>query len=415
MGEQFDAIVIGAGLAGLCAAWKIQRAGRSVQLLEASDGPGGRVRTDRVDGFLLDRGFQVLLTAYPEVQAQLDLGALRLQRFEPGAIVWREGRGRVVGDPFRRPTTIVPTATAPIGSVTDKLRIAKLRRDVRRVPVPEQFRRPDRSTLDELRARGFSETIIDRFFRPLFGGIQLDTSLTTSARMFHAVFRSLSEGDSAVPSAGMGAITAQLADRLTPGTLRLNSTVSSIDGNRVHLTGGAVLGADTIVIATDGPSAARLSGLPPVASRPVACVYFAAPVAPIRQRYVVLDGANSGPACNVAVMSNVASRYAPDGQHLIAAAVPGAVPSSDGDLEQAVRSQLRSWWGEQVDAWEHLRTYRIAHGQPDQSVPLSPKRRVSLGGGRFVCGDHRDTGSIQGAMFSGRRCGEAVVAHLATR
>jgi phytoene dehydrogenase-like protein len=405
---QLDVVIVGAGLAGLAAASVLQQAGRSVQVVEASDGIGGRVRTDEVDGFLLDRGFQVLLTAYPEAQRQLDYTALDLQRFEPGALVRVNGRFHTVGDPFRRPGTAVPTAVAPIGNLADKLRIAALRRRVRRGEAADLLRGNDTTSLAALRAQGFSETIIDRFFRPLFGGIQLDPTLSSSSRMFDIIFRSLSEGDSAVPRAGMGAIPAQLAAGLEPGTVRLSSAVTAIDGRSVRLANGAVLDARSIVVATEGPSAAALLGLAPVGSKSVACVYFDAPQAPTTTRYVMLDGQGIGPAMNVTVMSNVAPSYAPDGRHLVAAAVPS--PSDSVDLETAVRTQLRSWWGSQVDEWRHLRSYRIAHGQPDQSPPFHPKRRVSLGEGLFVCGDHRDTGSIQGALHSGRRCAEAVLA-----
>jgi phytoene dehydrogenase-like protein len=141
-------------------------------------------------------------------------------------------------------------------------------------------------------------------------------------------------------------------------------------------------------------------------SRRVGCVYFAADRPPTTERLVALNGEGSGPVLNVAVMSNVAPSYAPVGQHLIAAAMPGV---SSEDLHTVARAQLRGWWGAQVDSWRHLRTYDIAHGQPDQTPPFSPKRRVALGEGLFVCGDHRDTGSIQGALFSGRRCAEAVL------
>jgi len=411
-----DTIVVGAGLAGLTAARTLQRAGRDVQVIEASDGIGGRVRTDEVDGFLLDRGFQVLLTAYPEAIRQLDLPALDLRRFAPGAIVWRRGRGHVVADPFRAPRTLASTALAPIGTPFDKARIALLRRHVLHTDPHRLLRGPDTETGAALRARGFSPTIIDRFFRPLFGGIQLDPELRTSSRMFDVIFRMLADGDSAVPSAGMGAIPAQIAADLAPGTVRLRTAVTALDGTTVRFADGPTLRARTVIVATDGPAASRLLGLPAVGSRPVACVWFAAPTAPIRGGYVVLDGDRSGPVANVAVMSNIAPSYAPPGQHLIAAAMPGVGddPSiTDAQLVDQARVQLRGWWGATVDAWRPLRTDRIAHGQPDQSPPMRPKQAVSLGEGRFVCGDHRDTGSIQGALYSGRRCAEAVIAATA--
>lgn len=400
-----DVVIVGAGLAGLVAARTLERNGVSAVVLEASDGVGGRVRSDMVDGFVLDRGFQVLLTGYPEIHRHLDIAALDLRAFEPGALVWREGRGTVVGDPFRRPRTLVSTATASIGSVADKARIALLRAKLLRSDPRDLLRGDDIPTLSALRGLGFSSRMIDRFFRPLVGGIQLDPSLATSRRMFDVIFRTLADGDSAVPAGGMGMISHQLASRLVRTPVHLDTPVVSVEPGRVVVAGGRSVSARSIIVATEGPVAATLLGLPPVGSRSAGCVYFSADVAPVDGAYVILDGHGHGPVYNVAVMSHVSPAYAPAGKHLVAAAMPGTV---DGDLESAARRQLRSWWGPQVDNWRHLRTYRIEHGQPDQTPPFHPKKQVSLGNGIFVCGDHRDTGSIQGAMFSGRRCAEAV-------
>jgi phytoene dehydrogenase-like protein len=408
--SQCDVVIVGAGLAGLSAAREIQRHGLSVIVLESSDAVGGRVRTDIVDGFQLDRGFQVMLTAYPELQSQVDMRALDLQPFDPGALVWRNGKGHAVSDPFRKPQTLATTAFAPIGSVFDKARIVVLRARVMRRKPAALLGGQDVSTDVALRAFGFSTKIINRFFRPLFGGIQLDPHLATSRRMFDVIFRSLSEGQSVLPSRGMHALPLQMASRLSEGTVHLNTRVSKVDGSKVTLASGESITARAVVVATDGPTASSLLGIPIVESRKVGCVYFSADTPPTKEKYVVLDGTGNGPVLNVAVISNVAPSYAPADKHLIVAALPGV---TDGDLEAMSREQLRSWWGPQVDDWKHLRTYVINHGGPVQKPPFSPKQRVNLGGGLFVCGDHRDTGSIQGAMFSGRRCGEAVVQSLA--
>ena len=401
-------VVVGAGLAGLSCAVALHDAGIPVQVYEASDGIGGRVRTDHVDGFLLDRGFQVALTAYPEMHRQLDMPALDLQAFEPGALVWRNGKGSVVGDPFRRPTTTLSTVTAPIGSLFDKARIGLLRHRLRSVHPARLLQGDDTSTRAALSDAGFSDTIIERFFRPLVGGIQLDPDLTDSRRMFDIIFRMLSDGDSAVPAAGMQAIPQQLADRLPAGAIHLDSPVSATTPTSITID-GSTIAASTVVVATEGPAASELLDIAPVESKSVGAVYFTAPEAPIAEKYVVLDGTGRGPVLNVAVMSNVASTYAPAGSHLVVAAAPG----HDGPtIETDARAQLRGWWGPQVDAWEHLATYRIAHGQPRQRPPFDPKRRVRLDDGRFVCGDHRDTASIQGAMYSGRRCGLAIAAEI---
>ena len=408
--SQCDVVIVGAGLAGLSAAREIQRHGLSVIVLDSSDAVGGRVRTDIVDGFQLDRGFQVMLTAYPELQTQVDMRALDLRPFDPGALVWRNGKGHAVSDPFRKPQTLATTAFAPIGSVFDKARIVVLRARVMRRKPAVLLGGQDVSTDVALRAFGFSTKIINRFFRPLFGGIQLDPHLATSRRMFDVIFRSLSEGQSVLPSRGMHALPLQMASRLSEGTIHLNTRVNTVEGAKVTLASGESITARAVVVATDGPTASSLLGIPIVESRKVGCVYFSADAPPTKEKYVVLDGTGNGPVLNVAVISNVAPSYAPADKHLIVAALPGV---TDGDLEAMSRQQLRSWWGPQVDSWKHLRTYVINHGGPVQKPPFSPKQRVDLGNGLFVCGDHRDTGSIQGAMFSGRRCGEAVVRSLA--
>ncbi len=413
--ERADVAIVGAGLAGLACACVLTEGGHEVVLLEASDGIGGRVRTDLVEGFQLDRGFQVLLTAYPEARRQLDFDALDLQSFEPGAIVRLGGHFHHVPDPFRSDgvrgvaTNALDITRAPVGTLPDKVRIAKLRHSLLSKSASDLLRGPDVTTSAALRDRGFSEEIIDRFFRPLFGGIQLDLSLTTSNRMFDVMFRTLAEGTAALPAKGMGAIPAQLAARLPADAIRLGCRVGAIEGTTLWLHGGVRIEARAVVVATEAPEACRLLGLPAVRSKQAACVWYAAPTAPIEGRSIVLDGEASGPVANLAVVSSIAPTYAPEGEHLIAAACPGtAAPGT----EVAVRSQMMGWFGQAVERWRHLRTYLIDHAQPDQRPPFHPKQEVRLGEHRYVAGDHRDTASIQGALYSGRRTGEAVLADL---
>lgn len=407
-----EVVIVGAGLAGLSAARQLQNAGRDVVVLEASDGIGGRVRTDVVDGYQLDRGFQVVLTAYPELQRQFDVAALELRPFEPGALVWTGRALHVVGDPLRRPRTLLETGMAPIGSIADKARILKQRLRLRRAEATALLRAEDGTTIAALRDDGFSERMIDGFFRPLVGGIQLDPTLRTSRRMFDVILQNLLEGEAAVPAAGMGAIPAQLASHLRPYTIRLRTRVTTIRPGEVVTDAGERIAAEQIIVATEGPAAAALLGLPDVASNPASCVWFGAPEPPHPDPYLVLDGSGAGPALNIALLSNAAPEYAPPGRSLIAAACPGV---ADPAIEPAVRAQLRAIWGAQVDGWRHLRTDAITHGQPTQYPPFSPKKKQSLGEGLFVCGDHRDTASIQGALYSGRRCAAAALSTAGLR
>lgn len=411
-GADAPVVVVGAGLAGLSCAGTLHEAGRDVIVLEASDGVGGRVRTDTVDGFLLDRGFQVLLTAYPEAHRQLDLDALDLRAFDPGALIHDGDSASVIADPFRSPTRVIDAALSPAATLTDKLRIARLRHRLRSVHPASLLRGSDMTTREALLADGFSERTIDRFFRPLFGGIQLDPDLATSRRMFDVIFRTLADGDSAVPAAGMQAIPDQLASKLPDGTIRLDRPAIRIERDGVATDDGLVR-ASAVVVACEGPAAARLLDLPDVGSKPVSAVYFSARAAPTDERLVVLNS-RPGPVLNAAVMTNVAPGYAPPGRHLIVAAMPGETGTAES-LERSARATFRSWWGAAVDDWEPVRTYRIEHGQPTQPVPFSPKQPVELRDGVFVCGDHRDTASIQGAMYSGRRCAEALLRTHASR
>lgn len=408
-----DVIIVGAGLAGLSCAKHLQRAGKKVAIYEASDGVGGRVRTDEVDGYLLDRGFQVLLTAYPEIETEVDLATLDMKYFSPGALVRVGKKNHVVGDPLREPSTLFSTTFAPIGNVFDKARIAALRWKLMRGHARRLLQGQDMSTAQALREQGFSQRMVDTFFTPLVGGIQLDPHLSTSRRMFDIIFRTLSSGNTGVPARGMGELSKYLANELLNDTVHLHSPVREVTSTSVTLHSGEKIHARCVVVATEGPAASALLNLPPVASRSVSCVYFSADTAPTQEKLIALDGSHSGPVLNMAVMSNISPHYAPQGKHLIAAACPGMTAESEPQLLNKVTQQLLQWWGPQVNTWQHLRTYSIVHGQPDQSPPFAPKKPVALTNKVFVCGDHRDTGSIQGAMYSGRRCAVSVLKYLA--
>jgi phytoene dehydrogenase-like protein len=408
-----DVVIVGAGLAGLSCAKHLQRAGKKVAIYEASDGVGGRVRTDELDGYLLDRGFQVLLTAYPEIETEVDLAALDMKYFSPGALVRVGNKNHVVGDPLREPSTLFSTTFAPIGNVFDKARIAALRLKLGRGPARRLLQGEDMSTADALRKQGFSQRMVSTFFTPLVGGIQLDPDLSTSRRMFDIIFRTLGNGNTGIPARGMGELSNYLAAQLLDSTVHLHSPVTEVTSTSVTLNSGEKIHARSVVVATEGPAASVLLNLPPVASRSVSCVYFSADTAPTKEKLIALDGSHSGPVLNMAVMSNISPHYAPQGKHLIAAACPGVTSESEPQLVSKVTQQLHEWWGPQVKTWQHLRTYSIVHGQPDQSPPFAPKKPVALANEIFVCGDHRDTGSSQGAMYSGRRCAVSVLKYLA--
>ena len=412
-----DVVIVGAGLAGLACARALARRGVECVVLEAAEQAGGRVRTDTVEGFQIDRGFQVHLTAYPEARRVLDYGALDLRAFEPGALVWRGGRFEQIGDPLRRPAQALPTLRADVGTLADKLRVLRLRQSVTRGSVADLWRRPETTTETALRDRyGFSDRMIDRFFRPFLGGVFLDRSLADSSRTFEFYFRMFSTGAAAVPAAGIGAIPAQLADALPDGVLRLGARVAGIAPGEVQVEGGEAIACRAIVVATDADAAAHLvPALDAVPWKGTTQLAWAAPTPPRAEPVLMLDGEGVGPVNNVQVLSAVAPTYAPAGQALVTASVldDAVTGGADDDrLDRDARAQLRRWYGAGVDAWRLLDVAHVAHALPRLGSLTPPERPARLGAGLYVTGDWRRNASINGALVAGRHAAQAVAEDL---
>lgn len=412
-------LIIGAGLAGLACARRLTQSGIACTVFESSDDVGGRVRTDRVEGFQLDRGFQVFLTGYPEARQTLDYPSLGLQLFHPGAVIRYAGHFHRMSDLLRRPQDIVQTLLGPIGSLADKFKMLRLRRDALEHRLCSKVGGPSRSTRDVLQAYGFSEVMEARFFRPFLGGVFLEQALSTPCWIFEFVWAAFSRGAVALPRDGMGAIAHQLAADLPTGTIRLGASANRIEGSSIVLESGERFAGDALVIATDYATAARLRGehSPLGASRESTCLYFDAPAPPIRGPWLMLNGDAEGPVRTLCVLSEVAPSYAPPGRALISVSLSDRLDTATGDLPQAVRTSLRAWFGPLVDAWRHLRTDRIRSALPPvdllhaQDGAASPR----LTAGLYLCGDYRETGTFDGALLSGRKAADALMADHAAR
>ena len=412
MGANADVRIIGGGLAGLCCALRLHQSGISFQVLEASDGVGGRVRTDKFEGFLLDRGFQVLLTAYPEARKVLDYDALGLRSFYPGALIRYKNHFYRFADPWRHPIDGFLGLFTPIGSFSDKLRVRKLRSRVLKGSLSDLYNHPETTTLQALRNIGFSENMIDRFFKPFIGGVFFDPTLGVSSRMFEFGFRMFSMGDTALPSKGMGAIPEQIAARLPAGTVRTEARVESVHEDGVTLKSGEKIKSRAVVVATEGPEAARLIGDPvKPGSRSVTCLYYEAAEPPVSEPLLILNGEGKGPINSLCSPSSVAPNYAPKGKSLVSVTIIGNPDQGDQQLESSVRAQLMEWFGPALKGWRYLRMYRIPHALPLQVPPVSypTSRNHSIRPGLFVCGEYRNVASIQWAMVSGRQVAEAVI------
>ncbi|MCK9924893.1 FAD-dependent oxidoreductase [Frankia sp. AgPm24] len=432
--QTVDVAVVGAGLAGLSAATLLAAQGLSVAVWEAADDVGGRVRTDQVDGFLLDRGFQVLLPAYPEVARQIDLPALRARPFVRGLLVRDGVRSVSLGDPSGGVSALAGLVPGRALRAADLARLAALTARDRFTRPADLVAGPDRSTRADLRARGLSAQAVDGVLAPLLRGIFLEDDLATSARFFHLVWRSFAARPPVLPEGGMGALPQQLAARLQPGTVRLNCPADIVTRTGVRSRDGESLVARAVIVATDGTTAARLvPGIAEPSWHGVTTYYFRADASPLRRGVLVVEGSTdprrpvrpgrSGPVINTVVLSEVAPSYAPSGAALIAASVLGvpddgdasvpgppadAVGGADAD-EAAVRRHLSSLYGTDTAGWTLLARYPVARALPTLTSPHVLRRPVRTPSGVYVCGDHRDTPSIQGALFSGRRAAEAVL------
>ncbi len=402
-------IVVGAGLAGLACARALQAAGQACVVLEASDGVGGRVRTDAVDGFLLDRGFQVLLTAYPEARVLLDYETLALRPLAAGARVRWKGEWHTVADPRRHPGLIGATLAAPFVTWADGVRVLRWALAARGRRGDGVLRRPETTARVGLAEKGFSAGMVEAFLRPWLSGIFLEGELATSSRMLEFVWGMFARGRVAVPAAGMGAIATQLADGLGAGTVRLNTGVRDVARDGVRLVDGSWMVASEVVVATDASTAAAWSGGGEKPRwRGTTCVYFDAPASPGGGGFLHLGGDRGGVVNHAVVMSDVAPSYAPEGRALVAANLVGSTVGDDGELEGMVRAELAKWWpSAAVAKWRHLRTYRISRALPVR-WPLEVREPRRAAGGWWVAGDHVATASIDGAMRSGREVAAAL-------
>jgi phytoene dehydrogenase-like protein len=426
-----DVAIVGAGLAGLCCAVALEQAGLSVRLIEAEDAPGGRIRTDQVENFRLDRGFQILLTGYPELVRHFDMKALRLRPFLNGALVRHDGRFHHFSDPFSGSMgAALSIALDPVVSFGDKLRVARLRHLVRQGEPADLFKKPEVTTRRFLEEYGFSSKMMDRFFSPFLGGIFLEHELATSSRYFQFLFRMFACGDSAVPENGMEMLPRQLAVRLKSGTLETGARVSALrrsaKGFVLDVANGASYTARQVVLAVDDRQVRSILGNHtgrPRATRTLTqwnratTFYYAADRTPIDGPLLVLngDGPTTGPVNNAMVLSQASERYAPPGMHLIAANVVGRAPQSGPQierLEREARAQLQGWFGLDVARWTVLAGYPIVQALPLCEHAEWQQSNPRLMEGAYVCGDYLEMPSIQGALASGRRAAQSLLHHF---
>ncbi|HEY5837212.1 NAD(P)/FAD-dependent oxidoreductase [Streptomyces sp.] len=406
-----DVVVVGAGLAGLSAAHHLIGGGLTVAVLEAAERVGGRMATETVDGFRLDRGAHLLNTCYPELRRTPDLRALPLAPFAPGALVRAAGRGYRVGDP-RGARAAFSSARAPIGSTLDKARLGTTLNRLAATPASRLAARPETTAAQALSARGFAPRTVDGFLRPLLAALLCDPELTTSSRVADLVLRGFARGRTCLPAAGAASVPERLAAALPPGTIRFGSRVTEVAVNAVRTENGRELPCRAVVVATDARTASDLlPGLRVPAFHQVTVVHHAAPAAPVREPVLVLDADRLGPVSHTFPASAVDPTRAPAGHALVTSVILG--PSPDGDGDKAVRAHLAELYETSTDGWELLAVHTDPDAVAAMPAPHDLRRPVRVLSGLYVCGGHRDTSTVQGALLSGRRAALSALRDLA--
>lgn len=413
-------IVVGAGLAGLVCARALADAGAPVRVLEAAE-IGGRVRSTLRDGYRLDRGFQVLFTAYPGARRWLNFEQLELCTFDPGAAIRHRGGWAILGDPRRDRSALAPTLLTGVVPFQDKVRTLLLaaRLAGRDWDGVRAIGGQDRSTLDHLRACGFSSAYIDRFIRPFYGGIYLDRTLATSARVFSFTFQMLALGETVVPAAGMGAITQQLAASLPADTIQTGTSVRGLlrDGERVIgvRTDSTEIRASRVVVATDSRAAAVLTGLDLPSERLASTViYFGSDLPLVGHKKILLNPAPNAFINNAVQISNIAPDYAPPGKHLFACTVLGDPDLADDAVIARCRTELADWFGAERTAPARLTALdviRVPFSQFVQSPGIHdrlPRNRTATSG-LYLAGEYTEDSSINGSIRSGEGAAGAVL------
>ncbi len=404
--ESVETLIVGGGLAGLAAASTLAKAGREVLLVEKDESLGGRIQTDSYQGFLLDRGFQVLLSSYPAAREMLDLSELELHPFASGAVLALPEQLLYFGDPLREPGCLWQTLRAPVASISDKLRVGISSLAARAKTLEFQEEQAE-STLEYLRSSGYSEKIIENFFRPFFSGVFLESELETPANFFRYLFQAFAKGQACLPSQGMKTIPMQLASTVPSDSIRLGVEAESVHGTTTLLSDGTSVTCRNLVLACPEEVSDRLLERRNSAGawRSTTCCYFTGAGAEFLKNRLLLNATGKGMVNSVCVPSAISPSYAPKETPLISVSTLGAPPGDERTFLNEIRTELEGWFGSHVHQWQFLRRYSITHALPSRwGIKTKSEGPV------FFCGDYTHQPSIQGALRSGKAVAEQLVA-----
>ena len=400
--------IIGGGISGLIAARVLEEHGLSATIIEASDRLGGRVKTDVVDGYSLDHGFQVLLTAYPAAKKYLDFDALELQEFLPGSAIFKNGKQKIIGDPLRNLSLLLPTLFSGIGTVNDKVKILALNRRLKKKSIQNIFAEKEQTTRVYLENIGFSEAIITNFFTPFFSGIFLENKLETSSRMFEFVYKMFGEGNAALPKDGIQAIPKQLFEKLKSTTIIFNTKVKSVENGSIKLESGETLKSNFTIIATQ--ASGLVSNLKNQATQWKSCdtLYFEVAKREIKKPLIGLIAAHNALINNIFYHTSLQTS-ATATKELLSVTVVDKQNLTNRQLVTEVQKELKELCN--IDSCTFIKQYNIPMALPNlqdiqyEMLPSETRLTETI----FLAGDTQLNGSLNAAMIAGERAALEVI------
>jgi protoporphyrinogen oxidase len=400
--------IIGGGISGLIAARVLEEHGLSATIIEATDRLGGRVKTDVLDGYSLDHGFQVLLTAYPAAKKYLDFDALALQEFLPGSAIFKNGKQKIIGDPLRNLSLLLPTLVSGIGTVNDKLKILALNRRLKKKSIQNIFAEKEQTTISYLENIGFSEAIITDFFIPFFSGIFLENKLDTSSRMFEFVYKMFGEGNAALPKDGIQAIPKQLFEKLKSTTIIFNTKVKSVENGNIKLESGETLKSNFTIIATQ--ASGLVSNLKNQATLWKSCdtLYFEVAKREIRKPLIGLIAAPNALINNIFYHTSLQTS-ATALKELLSVTVIDRQNLTNKQLVAKVQKELKELCN--IDSCTFIKQYNIPMALPKlqdiqyEMLPSETRLTETI----FLAGDTQLNGSLNAAMIAGERAALEVI------
>ncbi len=400
--------IVGAGISGLIAAKVLESKGYSPTIYEASDRAGGRVKTDIVDGYQLDHGFQVLLDAYPMAQKHLDYASLELSKFLPGATLFKNGKNVTLGDPLRSISLLFPTLLSGIGTFGDKLKIFKLNLELNKKAIDTIFDARETTTLTYLKDKGFSEEIISDFFTPFFSGIFLEANLSTSSRMFQFVYKMFGTGKAVLPKAGIEAIPKQLVSKLTKTKIIYKSKVVACTDEKLILSNGKEEIIDYTIIATEASHLVPNLRNQEVDWKSCDTLYFTIKKRTIQNPLIGLITNSDALINNIFYHSSLPMEHSGVDQ-LLSVTVVKSHQFNEEELVRKITDELASLCD--IVGVTFLKRYLIKRALPDLSniqYELAPSE-TRLTACTFLAGDQLLNGSLNAAMVSGEMAAHAVI------